>query len=139
MIKKDKRGITPVIATILLIAIVVIVIAIIFVWSKNFVKESVQKKGLPVEQICSQIKIQKSCSDGTMTIVNLGNIPVYQFDVKKDLGGRTILQHSDDSIGIGESVEFDIGECPSDYKIIPAVLGEVTGGKTIYNCVGREF
>ncbi len=135
----NKRGITPVIATILLIAIVVIVIAIIFFWSKNFIKESVQKKGLPAEQVCSQIKLQKSCSDGTMTIVNLGNIPVYQFDVKKNLGSKTIIQHSEDSLGIGESIEFDIGECPENYKIIPAILGDVSGGKTIYSCVNNEF
>src|SRR3989344_2602398 len=125
----NKKGITPIIATILLIAIVVIVVAIIFVWSKNFVKESVQKKGLPAEQVCSQIKLQKSCNDGIMTLTNIGNVPVYQFDVKKNFAGITALQHSDDSIGVGESVEFDVGECPENYKIIPAIVGDVSGGK----------
>ncbi len=136
----NKKGVSPVIATVLLIAIVVVVIAIIFVWSKSFIKESIQKKGLPAEQACSQINLQKSCSDGILSITNMGNIPVYQFDVKKNLEGRTVLQHSNDEIGIGESIEVFLGsECPSNYKVIPAILGNAKDARKVYTCVNREF
>ncbi len=136
----NKRGITPIIATLLLIAIVVVVIAIIFMWSKSFIKESVQKKGLPADQACSEVKLQKSCSDGVLSMSNLGNIPIYQFDVKKNLGSRTVLQHSDDFVGIGESVEVFLGtDCPTDYKIVPYILGNSGSSNKIYNCVNQEF
>ena len=140
MIIKNKRGITPVIATLLLIAMVVVIIAIIFMGSKNFVKESVQKKGLPADQACLEIVIQKSCSDGVLSISNLGNIPIYQFDIKKNLGARTVLQHSDDAVGIGESVEVFLGvECPTNYKIIPYILGSGKSANKVYNCINNEF
>jgi flagellin-like protein len=135
----DKRGITPVIATVLLIAIVVVVIGIILVWSRSFINESVQKKGLPADQACSQIRLTKSCNDGVITITNLGNIPVYEFDIKKNEGGRTIIQHSSDEIGVGLSVRVELESCPSSYKIIPAILGDVQGGRTIYTCTKNEF
>ena len=138
--RSDKRGVSPIVATVLLIAIVIVIIAIIFIWSRSFIKESVQKKGLPAEQACSQINLQVSCAEGTISITNLGNIPVYQFDVKKRTTGRTTLQHSNDEIGIGESVEIYLGsECPSDYKIIPAVLGSSEGQNKVYTCVNNEF
>ena len=139
-IKENKKGVSPVIATVLLIAIVVVVIAIIFVWSKSFIKESIQKKGMPAEQACSQIQLQKSCSNGILSISNLGNIPVYQFDVRKNLDGRTVLQHSNDEIGIGESIEVFLGsECPGSYRIIPAILGSAENARKVYTCVNQEF
>lgn len=140
MVLKNKRGVSPVVATVLLIAIVVVVIAIIFLWSKNFIKETVQKRGIPAEQACGQINLQKSCVDGTLSITNLGNIPVYQFDVKKELGSSTAVQHSNDEIGIGESIELFLGtECPSRYKIIPAVLGDAGDARKVYTCVNNEL
>jgi len=137
---KGKKGVTPVVATVLLIAIVVVVVAIIFTWTRGFIKESVQKKGIPAEQACGQVSLQKSCSDGILSITNIGNIPVYEFNVKKEINGNTILQHSTDFIGIGDSLEFDMGgECPSSYKIIPAILGNSKDEKKIYTCISNEF
>ena len=140
MIRLNKRGLTAVVSTVLLIAIVVVVVAIIFAWSKSFIHESLQKRGLPVEQACEKINIQKSCSGGIVSVTNLGNVPIYQFDIKKVLKERTTLQHSNEDIGIGESVEVFLGaECPSEYKIVPAVLSSSSDANKIYTCTKNEF
>ena len=41
----EKRGLSPVIATVLLVGIALVLASIVFLWAKNFIGEAVTKEG----------------------------------------------------------------------------------------------
>ena len=81
---ENKRALSPVIATVLLVMLVLVLAAIIFLWAKGFVGEQLQKRGQPIENICKEVSFnaQFVSSGDFIEITNLGNIPIYQFDIK---------------------------------------------------------
>jgi len=122
-----KRGISPVIATLLLIALVIIIALIVFQWMKGFTKEAVTKfDGTNIDLVCNDVQFDASYSDdGTLTISNLGNVPIYNFDVKAEYaGGHDTSNLGETGLSQGGviSVPFDA----SDYNkiiLIPILLG----------------
>lgn len=141
-----KKGVSPVIATVLLIGIVVVIIAIIFMWGRSVIKENVQKQGLPADQACSEINIRTSCYNGVITFTNLGNIPVYTINLRIISDGKTTVKQPTTDLGIGISesreIELDdygISECPQKYEIIPVILGTAESAKKAYTCTDNVF
>uniref|UniRef100_A0A7C5PAR3 Archaeal Type IV pilin N-terminal domain-containing protein n=1 Tax=Thermodesulfobium narugense TaxID=184064 RepID=A0A7C5PAR3_9BACT len=94
MIKiKEKRGLSPVIATVLLIAIVIVLALIIFMWAKGFFKEKTQKFNEPIENSCQRVIFQAEVfSDGNnkgyIDAQNEGNIPIHGFELFKKENGE---------------------------------------------------
>lgn len=78
-----KRGISPVVATVLLIAMVVVLGLIIFLWFRGFTQEAITKFDTNVELVCSDVSFDASYSGDTLSIVNTGNVPIYQMSLKK--------------------------------------------------------
>jgi len=78
-----KKGVSPVIATILLIALVVIIGLIIFTWFKSLTQEAVTKfDNENIKLVCERVSFDASYSNGDLIISNLGNVPIWDFDVK---------------------------------------------------------
>ncbi len=103
-----KRGISPVIATMLLISIALLLAVIIFLWAKAFLDERIQKDlgggPEPIESFCKDVNIaaeafttdkvaqcEKILNPGEPTdkgcsyvrVVNRGNIPVHGLEVRE--------------------------------------------------------
>src|SRR3989344_5195566 len=103
-----KRGISPVIATMLLISIALLLAVIIFLWAKAFLDERIQKDlgggPEPIESFCKDVNIAAEAfttnnvvqcvkildpSDQTnggcsyVRVVNRGNIPVHGLEVRE--------------------------------------------------------
>lgn len=97
-----KRGISPVIATMLLISIALLLAVIIFLWAKAFLEERIQKDlgggPEPIESFCDEVNIAaegfttdkaatqcdgnaKGCS--YVRVVNRGNIPVHGLEIRE--------------------------------------------------------
>ena len=97
MKKKRKKAISPVIATVLLVAMVIVIGLIIFSWAKGFQEEAVTKfGGENIELTCEKVTFEADYSGGTLFLSNLGNVPIFQIKAKiykdgshetKDLGG----------------------------------------------------
>ena len=136
----NKKGLSPVIASVLLIMLVLVLAMIIFLWARGFISEQIEKFGQPVEQQCGQMdyNIELLGSPGAYTIegVNHGNVPIAYFDIKKVKGGSSeiksfkFLQLGVD--GTLPNVGFDIGEMsdgsfPEKIIIYPVLLGNVKG------------
>src|SRR3989338_10710768 len=99
-----KRGISPVIATLLLIALVIIIALIVFQWMKGFTKEAVTKfDGTNIDLVCNDVQFDASYSAGTLTISNSGNVPIYNFDIKAEYPG------GHDTIDLKENSDFGDG------------------------------
>lgn len=123
----NKKGVSPVVATVLLIVIVVILALIIFLWARGFIKESIIKKGENAEFACGKIKFEATYISDTqeLQITNVGNIPVYRVIVKIQEGGTITKRDYNESIANGQSIV--ISEISNGERIIitPVILGQV--------------
>lgn len=122
----EKRGISPVIATVLLIAIVVVLALIIFLWARGFVKESIIKKGENVELTCGKIMLEAVYipDTGDLQVTNIGNIPIYRFNAKLINQGDIENREFDEGLGIGQSGVVNVGSA-EEVRVVPILLGQV--------------
>jgi len=79
-----KKGISPVVATTLLIAIVVIIALIIFLWFRNVVGDYGEKFGKNIELVCEEVMLGASYSDsvGMLYVTNDGYIPIFKLNLR---------------------------------------------------------
>lgn len=133
---KSKRGVSPVIATILLIAIVIVLGMIIFLWARGFIKESVMKKGEHATYACEKIKLEVEYFDtGELQVINTGNIPVYRIEVTGKSGGsiNKIPTPEGTSLAATQSMILNVGDY-NEVEVVPVILGEVETSKKLYTC-----
>ena len=127
-----KKGVSPVIATILLIALVIIIALIVFQWMKGFTKEAVTKfDGTNIKLVCDDVQFDASYSDETLTISNLGNVPINNFDIKSEYSGGhdtiNLKTENSDFKGLNQggifSEEISFDPVPTKIILIPILLG----------------
>ncbi|GAG16261.1 unnamed protein product, partial [marine sediment metagenome] len=85
-----NKAISPVIATVLLVAIVVVIGLIIFMWFKGLSEETITKFGKKnIKLVCNDVKFDASYSSGTgtLSISNTGTVPIIDFQIKKSVAG----------------------------------------------------
>ena len=83
-----SKGVSPVIATILLIALVMIIALIVFQWMKGFTKEAITKfDGTNINLVCNDVQFDASYSNGNLVISNTGEVPIYDFNLKSESPG----------------------------------------------------
>ena len=131
-----KRGLSPVIATVLLIAMVLVLAIIIFLWARGFLSEQIEKFGQPVETVCDNVDFDvefRGGQGGTLDIVNRGNVPIHNFEIKKIFkGGNSEIESLDFPLDVGESTSESIvldSSLVQKIVIFPRVLGTVKGKK----------
>ncbi len=129
---KKKKGVSPVIATILLVALVIIIALIVFFWMKGFTKEAITKSGgTNIELVCDDVQIDADYSNGMLTISNLGNVPIYNFNIKSEFAGghetNDLETINSDFNGLSQggifSGEISLTEEPTKITLIPILLG----------------
>ena len=147
-----KRGVSPVIAVILLIALVVVIGVIIFFWFKSMTQEAVVKfENENVKVVCERVSFDADYDgNGFLTISNVGNVPIYDFEVILKKAGshstKTLKEifSQDTWIGLNQGSVFseDIsGELDSVEKItlIPVLMGlNKDGEKKTASCEERH-
>jgi flagellin-like protein len=152
-IMKNKRGVSPVIATVLLISIVIVIGVIIFFWARAFLSESAVKNERAVEVSCADVKFESvivddSCganNDG-LDINNIGNIPIYGFKILEweDSTGSVLVDEpiSGGTITTGKSavICFNRNVASQDaFRIIPKLLAENDEGVRVpYTCPEKD-
>ncbi len=148
-----KRGVSPTVATMLLIAIALVLAVIILIWMRSFVSERLQKDlgngAEPIESACEKVTFDAEplLQGNTLEIgvVNTGNVPLYELSVaRKKLGsiktigiasfdftGRSVLSGETRSARLSVSNNLDLGDTVIIY---PVVLGEREGITKGYPC-----
>ena len=142
----EKRGLSPVVATVLLLVLVFVLAAIIFIWARGFVGEQIQKFGEPIENICARVDFEVDVSGGTYgaengDFANRGDVPIYNFEIKEiyDSGDSKMMsfyfvESSGVSLDVAEAktgalnLERDPG-LPEKIIIYPTILGNVGDGE----------
>lgn len=129
----EKRGISPLIATVLLVGFVIAIAILVWLWYGNVVKERAEKEG-------QRISGEFSCSSNVrISIDNLvcgtPSSPIVNFDIQNegiaDLNGIRILIQGDVgvetlgiSLSLGATTSQKIGESYDASKV--GVLSTVT-------------
>jgi flagellin-like protein len=138
-----KRGVSPVVATVLLIAIVIILAIIIFIWARGFIAEKAQKFGRAIELSCEDINFEAGvfCGAGCdLDIVNRGDIPLYGFEIKELATGSLIVKETvTGTVTLGDSTSITLPSNVAEYSgksylVVPVILGETDSGKVAFTC-----
>ncbi len=132
----SKKGLSPVIATVLLITLAIVLVGIVFLWMRGFVSEQVEKQGKPVEQVCADVRFEKDTEiygdSLDLRITNVGNVHIYGLDVKFVGEKDSSMASFRFDVLIGESSDVQripfIGN-PEKIIFYPMVLGSVKGKK----------
>lgn len=143
---KDKRGISPVVATVLLVAIVVVVGIIIFIWATGLLGEKEQKFGEPITNSCDNIllSVSYSSADNKLQISNDDSrIPLYNIVIYDEQDGNLVpISYSGEvNLAAGQPKELDLsGEGISNPKqISPILKGTKDGSEVEYLCDKRKI
>jgi len=144
--KKSRKAISPVVATVLLIAMVVVIGLIIFLWFKGMTREVITKfEGTNIEMVCNDVSFDASYSDGILYILNLGNVPVFGAKVKILRDGshetKDIVELSGNwpELGLNQGGTFsgDISSAVSsgdEIIITPVLIGNSKSGEKTFMC-----
>ncbi len=134
-IRFNKKGLSPVIASVLLVSLVVILAGIIFLWAQGFISEQIEKFDKPIEFVCQDVDYQAILIDDSgrdvLEVVNRGNIPISAFEIKVSSGGDSFVNQYALKVNAGASqfTQIDLGHVkPSDIvTVYPILLGTVSG------------
>jgi flagellin-like protein len=140
-----KRGLSPVVATSLLILLVLIAAGIIFVWMKGFMSEQITKFDKPAEDVCSEIEFDvqlNSISD--LEVANRGNMPISSLEVKSFMeNGDAKISKLSIGLNPGESASEPFTqygqEVAKEIVVYPVILGRVQGKalNKMFTCVNQ--
>ena len=130
----NSRGLSPVIASVLLILLVLVLAAMIFLWARGFISEQVEKFGKPIDQICESVDFEVQRVGSDLEVVNRGNVDIYYLSIKMIKGGDSKFEKFDFPVDAGESVRKGItllmenNVVPDEVIVYPALIGNVKGG-----------
>lgn len=143
---KNKRGVSPVVATILLIAIVIVIALIIFLWFKNMSQEAITKfDDKNIQLVCEDLRFQASYSPSInkLYIRNEGNVPIFQLKAKVYGEGSHYTETIKDDwprtgLNQGGVYEGDFIVDGNRAVLIPVLVGMTAKGtRASYSCDER--
>ena len=129
-----NKGLSPVIASVLMILLVLVLVTIIFSWARGFMSEKTEDSELSAGKLCSYVDFSVMIIDGGagLEFVNRGNINISSFEIKMYSGGESEIIEIDVAVPAGASAskELGLGDVSSFDKIeIFPMLKGATNGK----------
>lgn len=139
----DRRGLSPIVASSLMILLVLVLAVIVFLWARGFLGEQVEKFGRPIEEYCSEVNFEATRDGSTLELLNNGDVNIRHFDVKKFDGGSSEVSRLDFQLDSGDSkseyitIEMSDGSDPDRVVIYPALIGSIRGGgsNSVFTCM----
>jgi flagellin-like protein len=137
---KYKKGVSPIIATVLLIAMVIVLGLIIFLWFRAFIGEKITKfDGENIELACADVKFSLRVEGNNIYIDNTGPVPIYSMKLQGSKAGTTnelsLQNWPDAGVNPGRAVlvNADIGNYDK-ITLIPILIGTGEKGHQTYVC-----
>ena len=135
-----SKGISPLIATVILVGVAIVLFGVVFFWLRGLVSEQVMKFDKPIEQQCDNIVLSAKAEGNKVYISNQGNIPIVGINVKIKTDGKTITRSVKKPvsgvIGPGKADVIDVSDEGFDFAgaqertITPLIQGKtVTSNK----------
>lgn len=144
-----KKGLSPVIATMLLVTIVIVIALIIFLWFRGIQEEAITKfdgtNSKNVKLFCQDVSFDADYSGGAIYIMNTGNVPIYKMKAQVySVGAHSTetLESGWPDAGLNQGGVFSgaiTGSVVDGAKIIlvPVLIGETDSGEKAYTCEDR--
>ena len=110
----NKKGISPLIATVMLIGVSLAIFGTIFFWLRGMIAENVMKFDSPIETQCDNVAFTASLDmtdpENVKIIVNnQENIPILGMNIKVKNSGRTLTKSIRKPLdGVISSAETDV-------------------------------
>ena len=139
-----KKGISPIIATLLLVALVVTLSTAAFVIFQRARPEAIVKfisgEEVSGEQACVEINLNAVYTGSELQVNNNGDVPVTRFTAEvTTTGGDFETSDYSDPILAGGSISVGVYDA-SQVEIVPWILGtNEDGNKVEYQCVNNRF
>ena len=150
ILPNSRKGVSPVIATVLLIAMVVVIGLIVFLWFRGLNEDAITKLGKNVELVCGDVSFSADydLSSKKLSIVNDGNVNIFNMNVKifKSGGHETKNLREDfngwPNAGLkqGEvtSMNADFGSGAEKIILIPVLAGKSEKGDRAFACKEKD-
>ena len=128
-----KRGLSPVVASVLLILLVIVLASMIFMWARGFIEERFEKFGNPIEEYCEAVDFRAELIGTELEVSNRGNVDIHHLDIKRFRGGDSEIDSFDLRIDAGDAVREDIvltmtgGVDATRIVVYPSLIGNVEG------------
>ncbi len=141
--KNKKRGLSPVIATMLLVAIVIVIALIVFLWFRSITEEAITKfDGQNIRIVCEEVSFDADYDAGQVFISNTGQVPIYQMKAKIfGSGSFTTMTISEGwpekGLNMGEAFSGSVADSAEKIILIPVLVGETSKGEKTYTCDER--
>jgi hypothetical protein len=133
--KNRKQGLSPLVATVLLIVLSLVLASIVFMWARGFISEQIQKGGKNVDAVCEQsvnfdVEANMVSPNRVRVIIqNIGNINIYDFEVGLVSGGNVQRERWNIKVDKGKSAVKEIIIDGDEERIVfyPIILGNIVG------------
>jgi flagellin-like protein len=131
--RKEKRGISPVIATVFMILLVVSLSALVFIWARGFVEERENEGGLTVDELCEAVNfdIDNVSGNSNFEIINRGDINISSLQFRVYYGGDSSVLNWSSSVVSGEArgatIDLSSFSGISSVEVIPVLDGGLAG------------
>ena len=129
----NKKGLSPVIASVLLVALVLVLATIIYLWARTMIPETAEKFGMPIEDSCPNVNFvaSLSISKDSIIIQNNGNVPIQGISYAIEGAGALEyeeLMHDVPVVGGGTASFSPLVSTPTgNVRVTPILLGTKTG------------
>jgi FlaG/FlaF family flagellin (archaellin) len=152
--KKRFKGLSPVIATVLLITIVIIIALIVFLWIRGMTEEAITKFGNQnIQLVCGQVVFEASYNQNAgLAIRNPGTVPIFGMNVKVVAeGSHQTLDLRDNpnwpTIGLNTGGAFSDPAFSqeglllnaNEIVLVPVLIGESESGRKTYACDEGQY
>ncbi len=146
LLRKNPRGLSQVVTTVLLIALTIVIIAIIFLWFRGMVKEGVIKFGKNIQLVCEDVDFDASYSSGTLSVVNNGNVPLYRINLQMTTAEGNYNTEENfgegngwpgNGLNQGGTFSGSVTGEMSKITVIPVLIGTSSQGKKTFICGGQ--
>lgn len=149
---RNKKGVSPVIATVLLVAMVIVIGLIVFLWFRGLNEDAITKLGKNVELVCGDVSFSADYDSSSLSIENDGTVNIFNMNIKifksgshetKDLR-EDFSDWPDSGLNQGEatSIDADFGSGVEKIILIPVLAGKSEKGNRAFVCKekdGREI
>jgi flagellin-like protein len=141
----NKRGLSPVVASALLILLVLVLASIIFLWARGFIGDQVEKFGEPIEDSCRGVSFEVARINNGLEVLNKGDVDIRYLEIRMSKEGDSNVKRFDFSVDAQEfksdifsfSMSDDEVIDPDTIIVYPALVGNVVGKpiNSVYVCL----
>jgi hypothetical protein len=144
---KEKKGVSPLIATVLLVGLVVLIAMIIFFWYGNYLKDILDKQGVGLESSCMQdveiyLSPDISCSlvegnsEITFYVENIGDIELRGINVVYSSGSiaGAVLKSQVIYQAVGTYMKSNLGQNFDGLEVDLEFIPIIGSGSTSKHC-----